>query len=309
MAKPGLRFSDVLKAVILLGAATIFLLGIILVPMLMDLFSKHNPFQIPDESNATLMPEGMARYYSLKNLSCGTLSNDFLIEATDITQGNVSGLLAMNSDERDAALSIASGYDSVQTTRTYVRGDWLKKVVITPSGNQTIIWKEGRIYQCAPDCTMNLLGDAGWQAHLDALDEMRSSCRYFGKTPLPDSVDMALLLQFANTGRIEMNGFRCERFLIFGNKTYADSLLASNQSASLSDDQRALIWAISHLQGPIEECLDDGTGVLVYRSLVLDLTPVYRFEYSPDGGMSVSQQTDVTYYSTTVPESFFGLPG
>ena len=310
MDKTGLRFSDALKAMILLGIFTIFILALILVPMLVDLFSKHDIFQVPEEGPPTpAMPADMRQYYSLKNRSCDTLSKNLLIEATDISQGTVTGLLAMNPDEEAAALSIASGYDSVQTTKTYVRGDWMKKVIISPSGNHTTIWKEGRIYRCDPGCTMDLLGDAGWQAYLDTLDEMKSSCMYFGKTQLPASVDMTRLLDIQSAGLTEMNDFRCERFLVFGNKTYADSILASSASAALNDDQTALLWAVSHLEGPIEECLDDGTGVLVFRSLTLDLTPSYRFEYSPGGGMSVSQQTNVTYYSTTVPESFFGLPG
>ncbi|MCI0503962.1 hypothetical protein L0Y65_04590 [Candidatus Micrarchaeota archaeon] len=261
------------------------------------------PHPAENQTPAQAMPPEAQLYYSLKNLSCRTLSGDFLIEAEDVSAGSMEGL---SGTEETAAGMFLGEYSHNQTTRTYVRGDWMKKVLVTSAGSHTTIWKEGRIYQCNPDCTMRLLGDEGWQAYLDGLARMRSSCAHFGRTELPASVNMSRLLRFERAGRTEMNGFRCERFLISGNQAYAQSLL--NSSILLDSDQRALLWSLSHLAQPIEECLDDGTGVLVYRNLTLDLTKSYRFDYAPGGYMHVNQRTDITYYSDSVPESFLALP-
>jgi hypothetical protein len=259
-------------------------------------------------SNATsaqLDPDA-EKYYRLKNISCATLSKNFLIEATDVSKGEISGLMNTSPAEGLAAQSIASQDDYEQDVRTYVRGDWMKKVIETGGMQHTTIWKEGRIYQCNPNCTMHLLGDAGWQAYLDSLEKMRTDCAYFGRTKMPSSVDMSRLLRFSSAGRREINGFRCEDFLIFGNKTYAKSMLASN--VSFSEDQRALLWAIAHLSGPVEECLDDGVGITVRRSISLDLTKSYMFDYAPGGYMRIGQGTNLTYFTDNVPESFLGLP-
>jgi hypothetical protein len=136
---------------------------------------------------------------------------------------------------------------------------------------------------------------------------MRTRCAHFGKTKLPASVDISRLMKVERTGTKTINGFRCEAFLIRGNSTYAESLLPSNMS--LDEDQRAILWLLSHLAGPVEECLDDGTGILVYRNITLDLTGSYRFDYAPGGYMHVNQQTMLTYYTDNVPESFLALPG
>jgi len=249
-----------------------------------------------------LSPDAL-HYYALKNLSCQTLVKDFMIEAKDVSVGSVQGLTGA---EETLATSMLNEYEIDQTTRTYVRGSMMKKVLITPSGNHTSIWKEGRIYQCNPDCTMRLLGDAGWQAYLDGLAKMRSGCAYFGRTELPPSINMSRLLKIDGLGRTEKNGFRCELFQISGDKAYAKSLL--NSSLVLDEDERAILWLLSHQAAPIQECLDDGTGVLVFRNVTLDLTPSYRFDYAPGGFMRVGQQTDITYYTDSVPESFLALP-
>jgi hypothetical protein len=243
------------------------------------------------------------RYYALKNKSCESLSKDFLVEAKDTSEGSMQGL---SGAEADLASLMLAEYSSSQTVRTYVRGESMKKVFVTPSGNHTSIWKDGRIYQCEQNCTMRLLGDAGWQAHLDELAEIRSGCAHFGRTALPASVDMARLLKIDGGGRTEKNGFRCELFLISGDKAYAQSILDSG--APLGEDERAIVWSIGHLATPAQECLDDGTGVLVFRNITLDLTNAYRFDYAQGGYLHVSQQTDVTYFTKDVPESFLALP-
>ncbi len=245
-----------------------------------------------------------ALYFRLKNLSCSTLGDDFLIVTEDYSEGSYSGL---SGEEAEVAEIMLKAYSYNQTTKTYVRGDQMKKVILSPAGNHTTIWKDGRIYQCNPGCSMRLLGDAGWQAYLDGLEAMRSGCAYFGRTAMPDSVDMGRLLLIERTGRAEIGGFRCEGFEIRGNSTYAGSLLASGRA--FDDDQRALLWMLAHQASPVEECLDDGTGIVVRRRVALDLTGAYRFDYAPGGFMRVGQATDLTYFSDSVPESFLALPG
>jgi len=257
----------------------------------------------PPQALPQVLSQDAQHYYSLKNLSCKTLGANFMIEATDVAAGSMQGLTGA---EETLAKSMLKEYETDQTTRTYVRGSMMKKVLITSSGNHTTIWKDGRIYQCNPNCTMNLLGDAGWQAFLDGLAEIRSGCAYFGRTELPSSINQSRLLTIEDGGRTEKNGFRCELFLIRGNAAYAKSLM--NSSIALDEDERALLWLLSHQAAPVQECLDDGTGVLVFRNVTLDLTPSYNFDYAPGGYMHVSQQTDVTYYTAYVPESFLALP-
>lgn len=249
------------------------------------------------------MPKDMLLYYSLKNKSCETLSKDFLIATHDESHGSASGL---SGNEAEAASLMLEDFESVSDTRTYVRGDMMKKVISTPSGNHTTIWKDGRIYQCNPNCTMKLLGEAGWQAYLDSLSEMRSGCAHFGRTAIPASVNLTRLLWIENTGKVEKNGFRCENFMVSGNRTYALALL--NSSLQLDSNQRALIWSLAHQYAPVEECLDDGVGTVVYRSVPIDLTKSYRFEFAPGGYMHVKAETTLTYFSDNVPESFLALP-
>ncbi len=298
---------DALKIVALMAFLVFMAALILLGPMLLERL-RPAPEQPPGgqpENAASQFPPDAGLYYKLKNESCETLSKDFLIETTDVSDGFASGLANPSEEESYAANLIASRYDSSQTTRTYVRGATMKKVIIAPEGNHTTIWKDGRIYQCNPECSMHLLGDAGWQAHLDELGRIRSGCAYFGRTALPDAVNMSRLLSIRALGISQMNGFRCERFRIYGNKTYAQSLLSS---MALSASQRDLLMAISHMRGPAEECLDDGAGLTVYRNITLDLSNSYRFDYVAGGGMLATQRTDMTYYSSSVPESFLALP-
>ncbi len=256
-------------------------------------------------ANATALSADAAFYYRLKNLSCATLSKDFLIVTEDNATSAVVGLVPAIPQEAEVAQSFASSYASDQATRTYSKGDETKKVIASAGNNLTLIWKDGRLYQCAENCTMRLLGQEGWQAYLDSLKNMRTGCAYFGRTPFPPSVNMSRLLSFTWTGKQNLSGFTCQDFLITGDRTYASSLLSD---PGLDADQHALAWALAHQAGPMEECLDDGTGIVVFRSLTLDLSGVYKFSYSPGGGMFVNQQTRLTYYSGNVPESFLALP-
>lgn len=309
---------DALPILILVMMAAFIPVLLVLGPPFID-YVRTTGIQLPSDipnlpqlqnvtQNASQPPQqplshGALHYFALKNLSCQTLGKDFMIEAKDVSAGSVQGL---SGDEEKIARHMIGELSLDQTTRTYVRNDMMKKVLITPAGNHTTIWKDGRIYQCNPNCTMRLLGYEGWQAYLDGLERMRTGCAYFGRTQLPASINMSRLLQIDSVGRTEKNGFRCELFQISGNKAYAESLLDSK--TALNEDQRAILWLLSHQAAPIQECLDDGTGVLVYRNLTLDLTKSYRFDYAPGGFMHVDQQTDVTYYASYVPESFLALP-
>jgi hypothetical protein len=55
----------------------------------------------------------------------------------------------------------------------------------------------------------------------------------------------------------------------------------------------------------MEECLDEGSGIAISRTLTLDLTKTYDLDYSPGGFMHIVQQTNLTYYTDFVPASFF----
>ncbi len=281
-------------------AVVVFLLWPLLAPKVAPL-----PPPPPQKNVSPSLPPDAALYYRLKNLSCASLSKDFLLETQDVTGGSVIGLEPAIPQETAVAQSFAGAYDSNQTTRTYVKDSQMKKVITSGNASLTLIWKDGRLYQCDGNCTMRLLGDAGWQSYLDSLSSMRNSCAYFGRTALPPSADMGRLLSFRLSGRKNLSGFICDDFLITPDKAYASSLL---QNQSLSADQQALLWGLSHSSGPIEECLDEGTGIIVYRSLLLDLSGVYKFSYQPGGGMFVAQQTLTTYYSSYVPDSFLSLP-
>ncbi len=309
---------DVIPILLLLGFGTILLLILLFSPQIIE-FARTLELpsaegiapliEIPaqpaaqNQSAAPTLTDAERLYFSLKNKSCQTLSKDFLIVTTDVSEGSLSGLSGF---EEDAAKLMLRDFVANQTTKTYVRGDMMKKVIISGGAEHTTIWKDGRLYQCNPNCTMRLLGDSGWQAYLDGLERMRTGCAYFGRTAMPDSVDIGRLLDIRSTGREERGGFRCEGFLITGNSAYAESLLQSNMS--LTEDQRALLWSLSHLDSPIEECIDDGVGVAVYRSITLDLTGIYRFDFAENGFMHVTQETELGYFTDSVPESFLALP-
>ncbi len=261
---------------------------------------------LPQAPPAGQMPEDMRKYYEMKNLSCTTLKDNFLIVTEDRSQGKSYGIVPDTADERAAAQSLLAQFDFNQTTKTYLRGERMKRVLINGSGETTTIWKDGRFYSCAPNCTMRIFTDDDSAAYYSMLNSMRGGCAYFGRTKLPESVDMGRLIQMELVGPKDINGFRCQDFLISGNRTYAGSLLSSS---SLNNDQQALLWGIYHMRGPVEECLDEATGVIVFRKLTLDLTDVYRFDYAPGGYMEAEQQTQLTYFTNNVPESFLALPG
>lgn len=270
------------------------------------LFSNQLAGWINLEEKPPILSPDTQRYFELKNASCATLSGNFLIVFNDTTEGVVQGLLNDSPYERTAAEAILSDYHFNQTTKLYSRGDWLKQVITDKDGTRMLIVKEGRIYDCTANCTMRLMSSEESSAYYAMLSGMRTSCAYFGNTKMPNSVDADRLLLIERLSTFEINGFRCEKFHIWGNVTYAQSLL--NSSQRLNEDQRAVLWLISHLEGPVEECLDDGTGVVVLRNMTVDLTRSYMFDYVPGGYMRLVQKTELLYFTNKVPESFFGLP-
>lgn len=283
-------------AVLILGIAAFFLDDI--TEMLRQLGAGT---QQPVES----LPPDMEAYFALKNRSCETLSGDFLIMTEEYSTAWASGIVPDTPEVRGAAGLVMQDYDYNATTKTYVRNSMLKVVSITPGGNLTTIWKDGRIYECRENCTMRLLSQGEADALRSRLERMRTSCAYFGKTRLPDSVSTARLLEITKAGVSESGGQRCVDFTIHGNASYASSLLSS---PGLDEDQRALLWAVAHFDGPVRECLDERSGITVLRNLSLDLTGAYIFDYSPGGYMKATQWTRLLYFTDSVPESFFSLP-
>ncbi len=257
---------------------------------------------VPDEPTEPepLFPADMQRYYDLKNVSCNTLSNDFLITTHDVANGSLSGIIATQA-ELEIANSIVHGFDYAQDTKTYVLGDQMKKVIQT-GGTETItIWKNGRIYECADSCTMKLMEGNLSDEYYTALHAMRDNCNHFGKTEFPDSVNLTELLIIEKTGVSTINGYRCDNFEISANASYLSNL-------TLTGDAKDLGWMLDHLDGSVQECLDESTGIIVRRNLTLDLTDSYNFKFEDDGYIKVNQVTELTYFTNTVPESFLALP-
>ena len=258
---------------------------------------------LPSAQEPRLSPDAQ-RYFELKNRSCDTLKGPFLIMVHDLSEGSINGLLNSTPGESILAEGILSDFHFNQTTKTYVKGDKMKRVAITEEGEVTTIWKDGRVYECKSNCTMRLMGSEESAAYYDSLYLMKTSCAYFGKTEMPSSVDMSKLLIIQRTGAIEKGGYSCDNFRISGNKTYLTSLPPSQ----FDEDQRALLWLLSNSVEPIEECLDESTGIVVSRNVKIDLTDSYRLNYSPGGYMHVIQQTELLYFTNNVPDSFFALP-
>ncbi len=257
---------------------------------------------VPDEPEdpGPVLPADMQRYYDLKNVSCSTLSNDFLISTHDVANGSLSGIIASQA-ELDVAKSIVHGFDHDQTTKTYMLEDQMKKV-IQGNGTETItIWKNGRVYDCMDSCTMKLMEGDLSDEYYNSLNAMRDNCNHFGKTEFPDSVNLTKLLNIEKTGVFTINGYRCDNFEISGNKTYLSTL-------NLTGDANDLAWMLSRLDGPVQECLDESTGIIVKRNLTLDLTDSYNFKFEEGGYIKVNQVTELTYFTDAVPESFLALP-
>lgn len=250
------------------------------------------------------MPPDMVRYFELKNRSCSTLAGPVLIVTQDSAAADIAGL-GSGPGEQVAMDLVLKDYIFNQTTKTYISGDKMKLVNITPDGNTTVIWKDGRVYECSPNCTMHLLTpkeDEEYRANLEAI---RTSCAYFGNTKLPEGADATQLLFITREGTKELYGHRCDSFLISGNSSYAQSLLGSE---GLTERQKELLWAVGHFAGPMHECLDENSGIVVSRETSFDLTKAYRLDFLPGGHMYILQTTKLAYFDNRVPDSFFGLP-
>ena len=301
------RFLEILLILLLILLAAVIPVAMILEPDIpLGIRAYLEEIRWGEEQPPVQQFEGDAqRYFELKNTSCGVFSKDFRIITKDITEGRMEGLVETVPDELFFAERILGDYNLNQTTKTYVRGDQMKRVVIADGIENTIIWKGGRMYECRENCTMRLMNGTESEEYYANLSKMKTNCAYFGKTPLPDSVDLNSLLDITRTGTLEIGSYRCDNFLISGNKTYAESIL---ETEGLDEEQRALVWALVHLERPVQECLDEGVGIIIYRNLTLDLTDAYRFDYSPGGYMHISQETTLLYFSDNVPASLLELP-
>ena len=259
----------------------------------------YEPEEVPEEP---LYGPDYQKYYELKNLSCGTLSKDFIIVTHDVSTAQIYGLNAPDEEKQIVDLIVES-YDHDQISKSYVLGDQMKKITNSSEEELTVIWKTGRVYECDPKCSMRLMNDTEAEEYRQDLFTMRNNCIYFAKTELP-GVDIERLLNMEYEGKKDINAYRCDNFIIRGNPVYANSLL---ENSSFDEDQYALVWAMAHLNR-MEECLDESTGIVVQRSLNIDLTDQYNIEFEPNGFFVLNQETNLTYYADKVPESFLNLP-
>ena len=140
---------------------------------------------------------------------------------------------------------------------------------------------------------MRLMNDEDSEIYHSKLHDIRTNCQYFAKTELPYNISD--LLSFEKTGTKIISGNKCDNFLI------APKNLPENSSVDL-------IWALERLDGPMEECLDESTGIVVYRNLTIDLTDDYLLEFQEGGYLKVNQVTTLGSFTTKVPESFLALP-
>lgn len=266
----------------------------------------------PADSNETIapsnLPSGDSRaYLGLKELSCQSLENGFVFVTRVQADASVNGFKPSSDEEALVMDRLIQSFHFDQTNRTYSKGDRLKLVETGSTENSTTIWKDGRIYRCSGKCTMDLMDEREANAYYDMLYRMRHDCAYLGRTPLPDQINQTRLLQIKDDGIKIINGFSCRRFLISADKAYAGASLR-NASLHLDERQKSLLWNLAHLHSPIEECLDTQSGILIQRRIQTDLKSVYDFRFDSNGSMILYQQTDLTYYSDSVPDEFFALP-
>ncbi len=242
------------------------------------------------------------KYYDLKNLSCQTLSGNFLTVVRDTSTVNITGLDPKVPEDVFAASLIADKLEYNMTEKTYVREDWVKLVDIDSEGHENLtIWKAGRIYRCDNGCTMNLIENEPEYGRFSGSGE---DCRYFGKTPLPKGVDRDDLFDINYRGKRTTPSSICENFEINVNQSYAEGILEKN----LTERQESFFWALTKVDSPVIECLDEGTGITAHRSLVFDLTDSYLLDFDENGGILIYQKTELMHYQDEVPKSFFNLP-
>jgi hypothetical protein len=296
-----------LDIIILLAIVLIVIAAVIILinPQVMQALhpAQENQSAIP----APNLPSGDASaYLALKNLSCQTLSKDFEIVVRIEATPAISGFLPGNDQESIVMEGLLRSLSFNSTNRTYVKGDKMKQVAIGETVDITTIWKGGRIYECRAGCTMHLMSDKEASDYYDMLYRMRSDCAYLGRTPLPLSINVSRLVSIKDAGSKAIGSFTCRDFMISGDQVYARALLRN--STGLDDKQKDLLWNFAHLSGPLEECLDEGTGLIVLREMTLDLTRVYDLRFSETGFMTLHQKTELLYNSDNVPDSFLGLP-
>lgn len=271
-----------------------------------------NMFNINFGTDTTVGPvqtqslsQDAAKYFGLKNKSCEFLSGNILF----VTKTNsVSEIHAIKTtEEQYLADYITCPYNSDITDKLYIYNNQTKYVSIDNGTETTIIWKMGRLYACAANsnCTMHLMDDIESKKYADELFLLRTGCAYFGNTNLPKSIDTNKLFQISSTGSSNFGDYTCDNFLISANRTYASQILAEQ---NLTEDQTALVWAAAHFNEPVQECLDQATGIIVFRNMAFDLTHSYLFDYELGGYMHLTQQTKLVYLQKDIPEEFLRLP-
>ncbi len=278
-----MRFLVLVFVLIVLAATlpVIFLIG----PQL-DLSVLEEPSH-PPAKNITPADPDAVRYFELKNRSCETLSKDFYIATRDISVAHIEGITSQSDVEEQAARSIADSFNYNESRRTYVKGDWMK----ISNSTATRIWKQGRYYFCTKNCTMTLLDEGLSNQYYDMLYELRTNCRYFAKTEFPSITDY---IRIEKTGERTINGNRCDYF----------EITPGQFPQNLTQKQDQLVWGLSRLKGPIHECLDESTGIVVYRNLTLDLSDEYIFDVDE---FTVSQETVLETFRRNVPDEFFAI--
>jgi len=253
------------------------------------------------------LPSGdAAEYLAMKNLSCQTLSKDFEITVHTEAVPAISGFIPNNGQETIVMAGILRTLSFNSTNRTYSKGDEMKQVEIGGTANTTTIWKNGRVYSCKDGCASHLISAKESGDYYDMLYRMRSECAYLGKTPLPPSINVSRLLNIKDSGEKTFGYFTCRDFLIRGDQTYAHALLGN--STALNDKQKDLLWNIAHLSGPIEECLDEATGLVILRDMSLDLMRVYDMRFADNGSLTLHQKTELLSFNNNIPESFLAVP-
>ncbi len=296
-----------LDLIVLIVAVLVVLAAVIvyLNPQIMQALHLGQTSQ--NASASSSLPSGdAAEYLALKNLSCQTLSKDFEITVHTEATPAISGFIPNNGQETIVMDGILRMLSFNSTNRTYSKGDEMKQVELGGAANTTTVWKNGRVYYCRDGCTSHTITPKESGDYYDMLYRMRSECAYLGKTPLPPSINVSRLLNIKDSGEKTIGFFTCRDFMITGDQAYAHALLRN--STGLDDKQKDLLWNIAHLSGPIEECLDTATGLIILRDMELDMTHVYDMGFAGNGSLMLYQKTELLDFNNNVPESFFALP-
>jgi len=303
-----LSFMEMFLDLIVLIVIILIVLAAVIILINPQILEALHLGQTSQNAGAALnLPSGdAAEYLALKNLSCQTLSKDFEIVVHTEATPAISGFIPSNGQESIVMDGILRSLSFNSTNFTYSKGDEMKQVEIGETANTTTVWKNGRVYNCRDGCTSHLISAKESSDYYDMLYRMRSECAYLGKTPLPNSINVSRLLSIKDAGPKTFGYFICRDFIITGDQAYAQALLRN--STNLDDKQKDLLWNIAHLSAPMEECLDQASGLVILRDMSLDLTRVYDMRFADNGFLTLHQKTELLGFNNNVPESFLDLP-